>query len=108
MLSSPLKRFLLLHNWIRENLPEKEVIFSRKPAVTYFYTGNKSVVFPYSLKSEEIYNEMINNGVRYIIFDEFSKETYDYLLPFIQKYRDRLKILYHLNKTALFEVLRDQ
>lgn len=103
-LPQPLKNFVSLHNWVKENLPSEGIIISRKPTVTYFYTNHKAIIYPFSLNPEEIWQETVKNNVKYIIADEFSRETYFYLTPFLNKYTDRLKLLYRIENTAFFEI----
>lgn len=100
----PYKNFISLHNWIKNNLPAQGIIISRKPTVTYFYTGHQSACYPFSLNPDELWQEVLKNNARYIILDEFSKESFYYLLPFIIKYEDRLIFLSRAGKTGLFEI----
>lgn len=103
-LPSPLKNFISLHYWIKENLPKEGVIISRKPTITYFYTNHQSIIYPYTLNPSQIAHEIIKNKVKYIVVDEFSLETRRYLLPFLYEYKDEVKFLYHIGRTGLFEV----
>ena len=103
-LSSPLKNFILIHQWIKKNLPDKGIIISRKPTVTYFFTQHKSIIYPFS-SPEEIWEKIKKEKVKYIIIDEFSYQTYYYLLPFIYKYRKNLKLLYRIGNTGIVEVI---
>lgn len=98
------KNFFLLHDWINKNLTDKETILSRKPTITYLYTNHKAVVYPYTSSAEKIWQEIAKDNVKYIIVDEFTKETYYYLLPFLYKYKDKLKLLYQVGETRLFEI----
>lgn len=98
------RNFVLLHEWINKNLTGKGVILSRKPSITFLYTGHKAVIFPYTSDSERIWKETAKDSVQYIIVDEFSGETYYYLSPVLYKYRDRLKLLYRIGNTGLFEI----
>lgn len=101
-----LKNFILIHQWIKKNLPDKGIIISRKPTVTYFFTQHKSIIYPFS-SPEEIWGKIKKEKVKYIIIDEFSYQTYYYLLPFIYKYRKNLKLLYRIGNTGIFKVLLD-
>lgn len=101
---SYLKNFISLHKWVRYNLPKEGVFFSYKPTVTYFYTGHQAILYPYTFNPEEIWGSVIKNNVKYIIVEGFSKETVDYLLPFIYKYKDRLEVVYSIEYTILFKV----
>ncbi len=103
-LPNSLKHFLSAHYWINKHLPKIGIIVSRKPTLTYILTSHKSIIYPFSLDPDKIWQELEREEARYIIIDEFSRESYYYLLPFIYKYRDKLKLLYKQGNTGIFEV----
>jgi hypothetical protein len=81
------------------------VVVSRKPTITYFYTHHKSIIYPFTLNPEEIWNDITKNNAKYIIVDEFSRETRLYLLSFIHEYSYKLQSIYKIGNTELFEVM---
>ncbi|MBU0878672.1 MAG: hypothetical protein KKD55_03560, partial [Candidatus Omnitrophica bacterium] len=101
-----LKNFVSLHYWIKENLPAEGVIISRKPTITYLYTNHKAICYPYTLNPDQIWDEVLKNDVKYIIVEGKSKEVYYYLLPFLYKYIDELKLLHNIGKIGLYEVIQ--
>lgn len=98
------KNFFLLQDWIKTNLPDKGIILSRKPAVTFLYTDHKAVGYPYTSDTEKIWQQIQKDDVKYIIVDEFSKETYFYLSPLLYKYKNKFKLLYRIGETGLLEI----
>ena len=100
----PLRNFILLHQWIKNNLPKDKVIISRKPTVTYLLTGNKAICYRFSPYPKQIWQQIIKNKVKYIIVDAFSAETYQYLLPFLYTYKDKLLLLHKVKNTGIFEI----
>ena len=98
--------FIAMHHWIKENTNKDAVLVSRKPTVSYFYTKHKSVVYLFTPDADKIWQDFLKNNVRYIIADNFSKAAYYYLLPVINKYKDRLKLLHKEGGVCLFEVLK--
>lgn len=100
----PYKNFILLHKWIAANLPSGEIIISRKPTVTYFYTGHKSMRYSFTPKTEEIWQEIIKINAKYLVVDEFTRETYLYLSPFLYEYKNKLMLLYRIGDTGIFEI----
>ena len=100
-----LKDFVSLHQIIKENVPKEGLILSRKPTITYFYTKHKAVCYPFTLNPEEIRDTILRNRIKYIIVDEFSLETALYLVPFLYKYKDRLKLLHRIGNSSIIEVL---
>lgn len=103
-LNQPFKNFVSLHIWIERNLPGQELIISRKPTVTYFFTNHKSMGYPFALSPDEVWQALSKHNAKYIIVDEFSKETYYYLSPFLYKYKNRLTLLYRIGDTGLFKI----
>ena len=99
------KNFIYLHQWVKENLSQEGLFFSRKPTITYFYTNHISIVYPFTLNPKAIWDEVLKNDIKYIIVDEFSRETHYYLLPFLNKYRDKIELLQSIGDTKVFEVL---
>ena len=85
--------FVVLHQWIKPNLPPGGIIISRKPTITYFYTGHKALVYPYTTEPDEIWQEIGKHNAQYLLVDEFSRETYYYLSPFLYKYKNKLALL---------------
>jgi 4-amino-4-deoxy-L-arabinose transferase-like glycosyltransferase len=98
------KNFMSLLSWAKDNLHPEAIVLSRKPTVTYFYTGHKAIGYPFTLNSKEIWKEIIKNNVKYIIVDEFSKETLIYLVPFLHKYHDKLVLLRRKGNTGIFKI----
>lgn len=100
----PLKNFISLHGWITDNLPKEGLIISRKPVITYFYTRHQSICYPFTSNPGKIQQELLKYNAKYILVDEFSKETYYYLSPFIHAYKNNLKLLHRVGDTGLFEI----
>ena len=103
-LKQPFKNFILLNEWIINNLPKEGLIISRKPVITYFYTNRKSICYPFTSNPDALYARLRAYNARYILVDEFSKETYYYLSPFIHTYRNNLTLLRRIGDTGLFEI----
>lgn len=104
--SSVAKNFVSVHQWIEKNLPEKGVIISRNPVISFFYSGHQSICYPFSFNPDDTWQEILKNRVKYIVVDEFSRETYSYLVPFVYKNRDRFKVLRRVGRTVLLEVIK--
>ena len=103
-LSPHFKNFISLHKWIEKNLPPSGLIISRKPTVTYFFTNHKSTGYPFTLNPDEIWKSLLQHDAKYILVDEFSRETYYYLSPFLYKYKNKLILVYRIGNTGLFEI----
>ncbi|MCP4652147.1 MAG: glycosyltransferase family 39 protein [Candidatus Omnitrophica bacterium] len=103
-LSPGFGNFVRAHGWISENLPEDGVICSRKPRLTYLYTGHQSLSYKFSLDPDEVYEELLKNKIKYLVLDEFSTKTVRYLLPMMRKYSDEFKLLLRVGNTSLMEL----
>ncbi len=103
-LGKPYKNFILVNEWIRNNLPREGLVISRKPTVTYFYTHHQSLCYPFTTDPRQIRQELLAHNAKYILVDEFSKEAYYYLSPFIHTYKNNLKLLHRIGDTGLFEI----
>lgn len=101
------KNFISMHAWVKNTLPQEAILVSRKPTITYFYTHHKAILYPFTIQPEEIWNEIIKNRAHYIITDEFSQETYFYLLPFLYTYNDKISIVHRVGNTILFKVKKE-
>jgi 4-amino-4-deoxy-L-arabinose transferase-like glycosyltransferase len=99
------QNFIDLHNWIKSNLKDSGFIISRKPTITYFYTGHKAFCYPFTLNPHQLWQFVVKNNFKYIIVDEFSQETYYYLTPCLYRYKDRLKFLHSFGNTSIFQVI---
>ncbi len=106
-LPSSLRNFIEVHKWIKDNLSPKFIIASRKPTITYFYTMHKAITYPFVPIPRIFWEEIKRHNVQYIIVDEFSPESYYYLLPFIREYRSKLKLLHRVGNTGVLCVVRD-
>ena len=106
ILSPPWRNFIEIHKWINRNIKDKKsIIVSRKCTFTYFFTGHKSIIYPYTFDVEKIKEEIKKYKAKYIIVDSFSWQTKVYLLPFLYKYRKNLKLLYRIGNTGIVEVI---
>ena len=103
-LPRPFKNFISMHEWIKNSSLPRGVIFSRKPAITYYYTNRQAVVYPFTLDAGEFKKTITENGVRYIIAEEFSLQGREYLMPFIYGNKDKFRLLHNIEGTLLLEI----
>lgn len=106
-ISIPLQNFFKINYWAAANIAPDAIILSRKPTITSLITGNDSLCYKFS-KPDEIWKQIVEENIEYIIADEFSPQAFQYLLPFLMKYSQSLKLIHYIGATALFKVLRDE
>jgi len=95
--------FISINQWMRGNLDAKRLVMSRKPTMTYFYSGQKSIPFPFVSDPAQVWKVIRDNGVKYIIFDQGS--AMDVYARVIRDYGNKLKFLHAVDATAVFEVI---
>ncbi|MDP8215713.1 MAG: glycosyltransferase family 39 protein [Candidatus Kaelpia imicola] len=105
-ISEAKKEFIALHDWINDNIVNDKIILSRKPTVSYLLTKHKSLIFPYSKDSNDIWNRVVEEEIGYIVVDNFSPQTRIYLGPFLYQFKDKIKLIYMKGESGVFEVLR--
>lgn len=88
--------------WLKRNTPENSLIISRKPPVTYFYSGRRSTAFPFTAHEDKLFAYIQEKRQRYgqefpyiYIFEDhvFGSST-RYLQPTVEKYRSHLQLVY--------------
>jgi hypothetical protein len=88
--------------WLKANTPEDSLVISRKPPVTYYYSGRKSTAFPFTADTEKLFGYVQEKQTRYgqqfsgiyIFEDTAFGESKRFLQPMVEKHRDRLTLLY--------------
>lgn len=90
----PWVRFAEAHEWINLNTPERAILCSRKPTLSYYFANRKAIRYRYTYNKEIFYQDLVNNKVDYVIIDRFSWHTSVYLVPVINAYRDNFEIVY--------------
>jgi hypothetical protein len=100
----PARNFLDMNAWIASQVKDKEAIISRKPTVTYLYTGHQSIVYPFSRDPDVIWQAVLANNIRYIIVSEAWDNTSVYLKGFLIKYRDRIAPVHRIGNTELLKI----
>ena len=103
----PSKHFVDLNIWAAGNLDKSQIIISRKPAFTYLYTGNQALVYPFSGDPEKIKRFVAQSRAGYIMVDEFSSASRQYLWPFVEKYHRDLKLIRLIGSSGILAVIKN-
>ncbi|MDP8253734.1 MAG: glycosyltransferase family 39 protein [Candidatus Kaelpia aquatica] len=93
-----------LSSWIKDNLPQEPVILSKNTALIYMLSSKKGTYTPYSYDMEKITAHIEKKGVTHILADRFNSEMIKYIYPWINKNKERLKIIKINGGTVLFEL----
>lgn len=93
-----------LNEWMRDNSLEPGVVVSRKPRITFYFSGHKSICFPFTNDIEKIRAEITRHNARYITVDGLFRETYYYLIPFVIKNKNVLEPVKTIGTATLFKI----
>ena len=89
---------------ILKRTTSKEVIISaRKPRIASLFSERKAVGYPYTRDTEKLLENLKKNRVDYVILDQFSRETFFYLLPAIQRHKEKFRVIANINGTYLLK-----
>jgi hypothetical protein len=90
--------FLQAADWIKKNTPDTARIACRKPEIFYISTaGRKCSGILYYATPEEVLNHFEENKIDYVIIDWWFRHAYHTIVPCIQKYNDRFRIVHQID-----------
>lgn len=79
--------------WLGANAPSRAVVVSRKPQFTYFFSGLKSVLYPYG-QPQEIEDAVQRAHARYLIYDTLGNSAAVYLTPYLVAYESAYEVVH--------------
>lgn len=83
--------------------PDTAVVCSRKPQMSYFYSGKTSCNYLFSSDAEAVIRKMISDKVDYVIIDALGfSSTRLYLIPAISEYINLFEVLIAKDETATY------
>ncbi|MCK4596494.1 hypothetical protein KAU04_00590 [bacterium] len=91
------QNYFLVAQWCREHTPKESVFVARKPSLFYLFAQRQVLIYPFTADTEEMIAFMVRNQVDYVIVDNLSRTTDRYLLPAVQKYIDKFRLIYGLD-----------
>jgi 4-amino-4-deoxy-L-arabinose transferase-like glycosyltransferase len=88
--------------WLKVHTPPDSLIISRKSPVTYFYSGRKSTAYPFTADQAQLFAYIQEKKARYgrqfphvyVFEDTAFVESQRLLTPALEKYQDRLQLVY--------------
>ena len=102
------KNFFELGKWSSKNLPEDQVVASRKAVMYYLYSDKSTIRYPYESDPDKFFNTMKEKGSKYIVVDQLGySQTQKFVVSKIQQFPDRFRLIHKIDnpETYLFEVL---
>jgi hypothetical protein len=87
-------RFIEANEWIKNNDNTNAGVISRKPTLTWWYSGHPSQGYIWRTDVNQVKNAIDSSGAKYVIVDQISGTTQQYLIPTIRAFPQNFKILY--------------
>jgi len=100
------KNFISMYESIKKAPIPKGVIVCRKPQLCYYYSGFKSVSYPFTTKPDSMFNFLIKYD--YIIADNYFYTSMAYLNPVVDDSMKYFKILGFVGDKIVFLEIRKE
>jgi len=81
---------------------------ARKTPLTALYSDRPTICYPYYRDLEKQHQNIINNGVTYILLDGMFRDTLTYLFPYIKANPEGFKVVAKKGNAYLLEVLKNK
>jgi hypothetical protein len=91
--------------WLKGHSGPGDIIIARKPTILSFYSGRKSIVYPYSYDTGEVWRTIVDNHAKYIVVDDITQQTLQFLVPAIMMHKKNIKPVYTAPGAIIFEVI---
>jgi hypothetical protein len=96
-------KYLVVLEILKRTTSKEVIISTRKPRIASLFSERKAVGYPYTRDTEKLLENLKKNRVDYVILDQFSRETFFYLLPAIQKHKEKFRVIANINGTYLLK-----
>jgi len=94
--------YIKLCSWLKENIPEDEIIITRKPVFVYYFGKHKATPYPFTYNKNVVWAEI--KRYKYVLMDNFIWTTKEYLIPVIIEKWDSLEILKAKNGSLILKI----
>ncbi|MEW6008547.1 MAG: hypothetical protein AB1629_02815 [Candidatus Omnitrophota bacterium] len=99
--------FLIANKWVKANTEKDAVILSRKPTITSLFSERQSLGYPFTKDDKRIIDYIKAHAIKYIILDEYFRESARFLAVAIKKNLPLFKLRYRVSDTLVFEFKPD-
>ncbi|HSG80662.1 MAG TPA: hypothetical protein VLC48_00310, partial [Gemmatimonadota bacterium] len=86
---APTVDFINAAIWTKAATPADAVVINRKPQIFYWYARRRGDNYPYTTDVDSVMSFINSQGATYVVVDRWSATTSRYLVPAIQRYRNR-------------------
>jgi hypothetical protein len=89
-----MSNYIAACKFCKDNLPDTSRVMTRKPEIFYMFSGyKKSTNFPWYAEPDTIMSLLKNRKITHLIIDDWFRHAYVTLLPAVQKYPEKFKVL---------------
>ena len=89
----PWANYMAVADWAKENTPAESVFCVRKPYLFFVTSERRTVVYLWSHDEDKVFEKLVADGVDYVVIAPISGTTARYLIPALEKYRDRFEMV---------------
>ncbi len=97
-------RFIEASEWLAKNASDARGVISRKPRLSWWFSGIPSREYLRS-SPDTVMADIDTSGANYVIVDRISATTPQFLVPAVQRYRNRFAVVHITGEPATY-VLR--
>lgn len=91
---APFVDFLETAAWTREHTEPDAIVVNRKPQIFYWVSGRRGDIYPFTTNGDSVIRFLDALDARYVVVDNLSATTYRYLVPAIQRYANRFRVIH--------------
>ena len=88
-----LRSFIALAAWTEGRLSPGSVALSRKPTFLYFHGGVPGRPYPFTRRTEALFEAAADAGARYVVLDRLGAVSSSYLVPVLRAHPDRFCVV---------------
>jgi len=101
--------FIEVNKWIKENDTTHVGVISRKPTLTWWFSGHPSRSYLWRADPDLVKANIDSLGAKYVIVDQISSTTPQFLIPTIKAFPQNFKVLFVTQRpeTYVLEYVKD-
>lgn len=100
--------FIEANEWLGKYDTTKIGVISRKPTLTWWFSGHRAKGYLARNNPSQVMADIDSSGAKYVIVDQVSSSTPQFLVPTIKAFPERFKILYVTKRpeTYVLEIVK--
>jgi len=89
-----LLNFIEVNEWLKKNDTTAVGVISRKPTLTWWFSGHPAQGYIWKSDVNQVKANIDSLGAKYVIVDQISSSTPQFLIPTIRAFPESFKVLY--------------